>query len=158
MRLICIIRIPSLVVFNSGKQGTLPCLPLLFSVESEFPPRMKIAPVWDSTLLMPELVQTASASVSSFSGIAFSGHTLYNKAISRPYKGLADFLFCSAQMVLGFTKPCCYRLCRFSRRIWGNAHFMRVCGESYETACRLMTPEIAILTIKNSIKTKFSTL
>ena len=31
---------------------------------------------------------------------------------------------------------------------------MRVCGESYETACRLMTPEIAILTIKNSIKTK----
>ncbi|MBS6838812.1 hypothetical protein [Monoglobus pectinilyticus] len=42
---------------------------------------------------MPELVQTASASVSSFSGIAFSGHTLYNKAISRPYKGLLIFCF-----------------------------------------------------------------
>ena len=29
----------------------------------------------------------------------------------------ADFLFCGTQMVLGFTKTCCYKLCRFIRRI-----------------------------------------
>ena len=44
--------------------------------------------------------------------------------ISRPDKGLLILYF----VVPNFTKPCCYRLCRFIRRIRENAHFMRVCG------------------------------
>lgn len=87
--------------------------------------------------------------VSSFSGIAFLGHMLYTKSVSRPRKGLLIFCFVVPKW--------CPTL--QNHAVTGYANLFAVfekmpisCGFegcSYDTACRLMTSKMAILAIKN---------
>lgn len=93
--------------------------------------------------------------VSRFSGIAFSGHMLYTKAVSRPHRGLLIFCFVVPKWCPTLQN---HAVTGYAGLFAGFEEMPISCGFegcSYDTTCRLMTPNLSILAIKNSSPSYF---
>lgn len=81
-----------------------------------------------------------SYAVNSFSGIAISGHMLYNKAVSRPHKDLLIFCFVVPKWCPTLQN---HAVTGYAGLFVGFEKMPISCGFAgccYDTTCRLMTP------------------
>lgn len=84
-----------------------------------------------------------------FSGIAFSEHMLYNKAVSRPRKGLLIFCFVVPKWCPTLQNHAVTGYAGLFTRFEETPISCGFAGCAYDTTCRLMTPGKAIIAIKN---------